>query len=171
MKNVDFGRHSDDYARYRRGFPGSVYERLESLMHLQGARALDLATCPGVIALELGKRGSVLALVRPAKSDGRGAARPSTGWPAHCRALFLTGGALRGCSKHREARFEVQSVLDHGGLVRHVSGRNRPSHQGGLTPEAVVAFDEALESMLRRAFPEPLVVEHRVWSVVVRKLS
>jgi ubiquinone/menaquinone biosynthesis C-methylase UbiE len=58
MRNIDFGRHSDDYARHRPGFPSSFYARLESLMRLDGSRALDLATGPGVIALELGKRGA-----------------------------------------------------------------------------------------------------------------
>lgn len=54
---VDFGRHSDDYASFRPGPPESFYRRIESLVSLRGTRALDLATGPGTIALELAARG------------------------------------------------------------------------------------------------------------------
>ena len=55
---VDFGRHSDDYAQQRPGFPLAFYDRLETLRPLRGARALDLGTGPGVVALELAARGA-----------------------------------------------------------------------------------------------------------------
>ena len=58
MSPVDFGRHSDDYAEYRPGFPASFYQRLDRLIRLRGSRALDLATGPGTVALELAARGS-----------------------------------------------------------------------------------------------------------------
>lgn len=58
MTSLDFGRHSDDYARYRPGFPTPFYRRLDGLVPLDGARALDLATGPGTVALELAARGS-----------------------------------------------------------------------------------------------------------------
>ena len=58
MNPVDFGRHSDDYVRFRPGFPASFYDRLDALAPIAGARALDLATGPGVIALELAARGA-----------------------------------------------------------------------------------------------------------------
>jgi len=58
MGVVDFGRHSDDYAAYRPGFPASFYERLAALVPIEGSRTLDLATGPGTIALELAARGS-----------------------------------------------------------------------------------------------------------------
>ena len=58
MTDVDFGRHSDDYADHRPGFPPSFYERLERLVPLRDARALDLATGPGTVALELAARGA-----------------------------------------------------------------------------------------------------------------
>jgi len=57
---VDFGRHSDDYAAFRPGPPGSFYERLEEVIPIRGSRALDLATGPGTIALELATRGSTV---------------------------------------------------------------------------------------------------------------
>jgi len=58
MSDLDFGRHSEDYAAYRPGPPASFYRRLDAVAPLRGARALDLATGPGTIALELAARGS-----------------------------------------------------------------------------------------------------------------
>lgn len=57
-KCVDFGRTSDDYARFRPGPPASFYERLERIHPLAGIDALDVGTGPGVAALELAARGA-----------------------------------------------------------------------------------------------------------------
>lgn len=54
---IDFGRHSGDYAEHRPGFPPSFYRRLDAISPLDGSRTLDLATGPGTIALELAARG------------------------------------------------------------------------------------------------------------------
>jgi hypothetical protein len=40
---------------------------------------------------------------------------------------------------------------------------------GGLAPPDVERFDEALARMLSHRFPEPLLIEHRVWCVIGRK--
>ena len=40
---------------------------------------------------------------------------------------------------------------------------------GGLQPAEVIRFDEALGRLLREEFPDPMVVEHRVWCVLARK--
>lgn len=58
MTDVDYGRHSDDYAAYRPGPPASFYERIDAITRIRGSRSLDLATGPGTIALELGALGS-----------------------------------------------------------------------------------------------------------------
>jgi SAM-dependent methyltransferase len=58
MAEIDFGKHASDYAHARPGFPPSFYERLEGFRPLDGCRALDLATGPGTIALELAARGA-----------------------------------------------------------------------------------------------------------------
>jgi SAM-dependent methyltransferase len=56
-KRIDFGRHSDDYAIYRPGPPASFYERIDGITRISDSRALDLATGPGMIAIELAARG------------------------------------------------------------------------------------------------------------------
>jgi SAM-dependent methyltransferase len=57
MNNVDFGRHSEDYALYRPGFPASFYQRINAIVPIGKSRSLDLAAGPGTIALELGALG------------------------------------------------------------------------------------------------------------------
>jgi ubiquinone/menaquinone biosynthesis C-methylase UbiE len=58
MHKIDFGRHSEDYAACRPGFPASFYQRLDAITSIRESRSLDLATGPGTIALELGALGS-----------------------------------------------------------------------------------------------------------------
>ena len=60
MIDVDFGRRSEDYAKYRPGFPESFYDRVESFVALNHARAVDLGTGPGIVAIELAKRGATV---------------------------------------------------------------------------------------------------------------
>jgi len=42
---------------------------------------------------------------------------------------------------------------------------------GGLSPSEVRRFDEMLNRLLIKKYPEPMVVEHRVWCVAARKPS
>lgn len=42
---------------------------------------------------------------------------------------------------------------------------------GGLPPTEVERFDEALEHLLLRNYPDPVLVPHRIWCVVGRKSS
>ena len=60
MSEIDFGRHSEDYATYRPGLPASFYERIDAIAPIRGSRSLDLATGPGTIALELGSLGGMV---------------------------------------------------------------------------------------------------------------
>ncbi len=53
-------------------------------------------------------------------------------------------------------------------------GRMRTSNgvgSGGLAPSEVQRFDDALSRLLGRKYPDPMLVEHRVWCVVARKPS
>jgi SAM-dependent methyltransferase len=58
MNDIDFGRHSEDYAAFRPGFPASFYRRVDAITPIRESRSLDLATGPGTIALELAALGS-----------------------------------------------------------------------------------------------------------------
>jgi SAM-dependent methyltransferase len=60
MHDVDFGRRADDYVLHRPGFPASFYDRLERLIPVRGVEALDIGTGPGVVALELARRGAMV---------------------------------------------------------------------------------------------------------------
>jgi SAM-dependent methyltransferase len=102
---VDFGRHSRDYAAERPGPPDTFYDRLDRLRALHGARALDLGTGPGVIALELAARGaSVLGL--DISENQIGAARElaeARGLAPACR--FEVGSAEQ--SEQPDASFDL----------------------------------------------------------------
>lgn len=57
-RQIDWGRTSIDYARYRPGPPQSFYDRLRALrIGLPGQRILDLGTGTGVLAREFARRG------------------------------------------------------------------------------------------------------------------
>src|SRR6202008_4513476 len=57
-RTFDWDRTSQDYARYRPGYPPSFYERIASLgVGLPGQRVLDLGTGTGNVARELARRG------------------------------------------------------------------------------------------------------------------
>lgn len=257
MANIDFGRHSDDYAASRPGFPASFYQRLDVIVPLANTRALDLATGPGTIAFELAARGSsVLGIDISAgqiatakriagerelkgKAEFRIASAEDTGLTANSYDL-VTAGQCWHWFDSRAAMAEVLRVLRPGGtlviahycyLAEHSPvardteklilefnpawkmagstclfperideviqagfglveqfcyhhdevfsharwrGRMRTCNgvgSGGLSPSDVLRFDEALARLLGEKFPDPMVVEHRVWCVVATKPS
>jgi SAM-dependent methyltransferase len=257
MSNVDFGRHSEDYAAYRPGFPASFYQRLDAIARIQGSRSLDLATGPGTIALELGSLGSsvvgidtsaeqITAAKRVAEQRNlkdkvhfRIAGAENTGLDASSFDL-VTAGQCWHWFDSGAAMVELQRVLRPGGvlaiayysyLAGHAAvaretedlilefnpswtmagstgvlpelidevihggfrlveafcydhdeefsharwrGRMRTCNgvgSGGLSPSEVLRFDEALSHLLSGGYPDPMVVEHRVWCVVARKPS
>lgn len=257
MSEIDFGRHSDDYAAYRPGLPASFYQRIDAVAPIGKSRALDLATGPGTIALELAARGSsvvgidisaeqIATATRVAKERNlndkvhfRVASAENTGLHASSFDLvtagqcwhWLDGGAVLSeirrvlrpdgvlaiahysyLAEHSPAAQETEELIlelnpswtmagstgifpeqidevIRGGLrlvevfCHHHDeefshdrwrGRMRTCNgvgSGGLSPPEVLRFDDALGRLLEKKYPDPMVVEHRVWCVVARKSS
>ena len=75
---------------------------------------------------------------------------------------------------HGGLRFIEAFCYDHDEEFSHVGwrGRMRTSNgvgSGGLSPAEVSRFDDDLGRLLRRKYPDPMVVPHRVWCVVARR--
>jgi len=254
MRSIDFGRHSDDYAAFRPGPPGSFYERLDAIVSLDGSRALDLATGPGTLALELAARGSsvvgidiapgqissarrlagerhledeVRFVVARAEDTGLETGAFDLATAGQCWHWFDSGATMKEMRRvlrpdgvlaivhysylagHSPVARDTEDLilefnpswdmagssgmypervdeLIHGGFAlieqfcydndeefSHARWRGRMRTcngvgSGGLPPSEVIRFDEALGELLRRKYPDPVVVEHRVWCVAVR---
>jgi ubiquinone/menaquinone biosynthesis C-methylase UbiE len=153
--NVDFGRMSDDYARFRPGFPDSFFDRLETHLTLDGATALDLGTGAGHVALALAARGArvtgldisgpqIDAARRSAARQGVDGRAEFHVRPAEATELaagsvdLVTAGQCWVWFDHDRALTEVIRVLRPGGL--HVTAHfcYLPQHS------AVAARTEAL---------------------------
>jgi SAM-dependent methyltransferase len=255
VSKVDFGRHSDDYAAHRPGFPASFYQRIDAITPIRESRSLDLATGPGTIALELGALGSSVVAIdssaeqiatakRVAKERNledkvrfRVATAENTGLDAssfdltiagHCWHWFDGGAAMAEIQRvlrpggvlaiadysylaeHSPVARDTEDLIlefnpswtmagstgmfperidevIHGGFklveefcyqhdeeFSHVRWRGRVRTcngvgSGGLSPADVLRFDDALSGLLSRKYPDPIVVEHRVWCVVARR--
>ncbi|GMQ83245.1 MAG: hypothetical protein BMS9Abin05_2739 [Rhodothermia bacterium] len=257
MSNIDFGRHSEDYAAYRPGFPASFYQRIDAITRIGKSRSLDLATGPGTMALELGARDSSVVgidisaeLIATAKRVSKErnledkvhffvTGAENTGLDANSFDL-VTAGQCWHWFDSGAAIVEVQRLLrpggvlaiayysylaDHAAVARETEelilefnpswtmagstgifpeliedvirggfrlveafcydhdeefsharwrGRMRTCNgvgSGGLSPSEVLRFDDAVSRLLSRKYPDPMVVEHRVWCVVARKPS
>lgn len=66
---VDFGRTSDDYARFRPGPPATFYDRLEAIVRLSGAEVADVGAGTGLAAIELAQRGANVVAIDPAAAQ------------------------------------------------------------------------------------------------------
>ncbi|MDX1582166.1 MAG: class I SAM-dependent methyltransferase [Thermoanaerobaculia bacterium] len=254
MKDFDYGRYSEDYAEHRPGPPASLYDRIERFAPIRGSRILDLATGPGLLALELGARGGsvvgidlspeqIFTARRVAESKNldssvrfqiaraeRVGLEPSTfdlvtagqSWHwfdreavmGEVRRLLRPGGILAivyysYLAEHSAAARDTEKLIRelnpswdmHGwngmypeyidGVIRggfqfveafcydneedfsHLRWRRRIRTCGGvgsgdLSPSEVERFDEALKKRLKRSYPDPMVIDHRVWCVVAR---
>lgn len=107
---IDFGRHSEDYGRFRPGFPPSFYRRVAAIVGgFRGKEVVDLGCGPGVMALALASRGASVVgvdraraqievgrqLARERKLDDvvqlRVASADATGLPDGCADLVTAG--------------------------------------------------------------------------------
>ena len=93
MTNVDFGRRSVDYAAHRPGFPDSFYDRVETFISLTGTRALDLGTGPGIVAIDLSKRGATVTGVDISDNQIEAARDRATQLGVADRCTFLVAPA------------------------------------------------------------------------------
>jgi ubiquinone/menaquinone biosynthesis C-methylase UbiE len=77
---------------------------------------------------------------------------------------------------HGGFRLVEEFCYDHDEEFSHARWRGRIRTcngvgSGGLSPSEVLRFDDALSRLLSEKYPDPMVVEHRVWCVVARKPS
>ncbi len=75
---------------------------------------------------------------------------------------------------HGGFRLVEEFCFDHDEEFSHARWRGRMRTcngvgSGGLSPSEVLRIDDALSRRLSRKYPDPMVVEHRVWCVVARK--
>jgi SAM-dependent methyltransferase len=255
VNDVDFGRHSEDYATHRPGPPPSFYRRLDTIVPIEGLNALDLATGPGTIALELAARGCCVVGIDTSAQQVRTASRvaaeqqlnekvqftiasaENTGLEAGSFDLVTAGQCWHWFDSHA-AMAETLRVLRPGGVLAIVyhtylaehspvardteelvlefnpswtmagwtgifseridelirggfslieqfcyhhdeefsharwRGRMRTCSgvgSGNLSPFEVKQFDKELGHMLRKKYPDPMVVEYRVWCVIASK--
>jgi SAM-dependent methyltransferase len=130
---VDFGRTSSDYAKYRAGFPDTFFQRLEQDgVIVPGLRALDLGTGTGTIARGLARRrlhvtatdisGSQLeAAARLAREQGlpvefREARAEDSGLPSGAFDRVFAGQCWHWFDRAAAAR-EVFRLLNPGGKL------------------------------------------------------
>lgn len=93
MTTVDFGRHSEDYAEHRPGFPASFYRRLDDMLGIAESRVLDLATGPGTVALEFAALGGTVTGIDVSAAQVKTAARVARERQLHDRTCFLMARA------------------------------------------------------------------------------
>jgi SAM-dependent methyltransferase len=66
MMSTNFGAAAEDYARFRAGFPDSMFDRLESLLgKVDGLDVVDIGTGTGTVARGFAIRGAQVVAIDP----------------------------------------------------------------------------------------------------------
>ena len=94
---------------------------------------------------------------------------PTWTWAGHDGRHPVFGEDLRGAGLQQPTIFEFELPI----TFTHESWRGRIRACNGvltLPAETIAAFDADLAQVLAERFPEPLVVEHRIWGIVAEKL-
>ena len=165
---VDWSRTSSDYARHRAGFPPSFFRRLEGAgLVVGGARALDLGTGTGTVALGLAARGmrvvgvdvakgQLAAARRAAARDGleiefRLASAEATGEP-DASVVLVTAGQCWHWLDRAAAASEAMRVLAPGGsiVIAHLDWLDRSGNVIEATMELAERHGAKLNPVLAR---------------------
>lgn len=176
---IDFGKTADDYARHRAGFPDEFFARLQALGLLRaGARALDLGTGTGTIALGLAARGAAVTALDPApemvaqtaaRAKERGLAiraiegkAESTGLPDAAFDLVIAGQCWHWFDRPRAAA-EAMRLLKPGGtlMMAHFDWLRLPEGVVAATEDLVLRHNPAWPSAGKSAPYGPWYVDLR----------
>lgn len=132
--NPDFGATAGDYARFRQGFPDSLYERLAGHgIGLEGQAVVDLGTGTGTLARGFALRGCrvtgidrdvrlleqarALDAEAGAKVDYRVARAEETGLSDACADVVAAGQCWHWFERERAARESARLLVDGGALL------------------------------------------------------
>ncbi|MCA9869039.1 MAG: class I SAM-dependent methyltransferase [Anaerolineae bacterium] len=158
---VDFGRTSEDYARYRAGFPASLFERLAQRgIGLPGQQILDLGTGTGTLARGFARRGCAVtgvdvAAEQLAQADEldrlagvqveyRVAPAEDTRLPSNSFDVVSAGQCWHWFDRPRTAA-EISRLLKSGGtlVIAHYDWLPLPGNVVALTEELILRYNPA----------------------------
>ncbi len=147
-REIDWGRTSGDYARFRRGYPESFFRRLSALeVGVPGERVVDLGTGTGVLARELARRGcSVVGVdISAGQIEAARALAAEEGLSAEFRVAAAEETGLPGASFDLVTASQCWLYFDEARIVPEIlrllapGGRLLTCHQCWLPRRDVVA--------------------------------